>query len=712
MPNYTVKAANDDTPVWKVAWIIVPQTIVYVGNNERTYSLSDDKKNHFIDTATFFKEFIETQTHNAVDIQIDIIEINIVPKFNSTNPDKVVISGRLSQEVKSNYNLENYDTWMVGWSLSENHQYYDENPGGATFDEREICLLLENPVLTVENYSEVCIHEFLHTAEFWFRDKLKFPLPYNVYNGINNIVGYIALHNSTYYGYGIQNGMTVNEAMALRWKWLADWLSCRVPDPLYPSPGHEIQYLGIPREAWNQSPTHITVTWQPNNGTAATSTVVHTGAQITAPDKPTNTDDYLFQGWYSDAEFKLKAVFPQYIIGDKTFYARWVSKGDGYIVPSDNPDAYIDLDQETLSLPPDFSMAAYSTDGGKKWTAGTILPAKFPAMLDKGLTLTVVNKYDAKTRLPASDADTITFTQVSARPKANAEQLQVNYSVYADPTGVTPGAWALARKGVGDAVYEGYQIALSSNGRTPDVDSDGNIWQPMPNDGIPVQPYGLPKQTYFVRSAPVVDNGTYIPASKTFKITPLVQTKAPNIKADYKNETIKPSAGMTIFGGSADQMKSAGSRTDAETTAGFDLGLYYTMQKTDKTGVSIKAILDATDYATQTKQTVCIWTPATDKKPATQIQEYILAIRADMPSVAILGTNVRNLPKTLEFYDRAKGKWGAIPAFTSSAELEGVIRLKADVRATGKDDSSQFAASRECNLTIDCGSIKVGSSDK
>ncbi|GHV17638.1 hypothetical protein FACS18949_13010 [Clostridia bacterium] len=135
----------------------------------------------------------------------------------------------------------------------------------------------------------------------------------------------------------------------------------------------------------------------------------------------------------------------------------------------------------------------------------------------------------------------IGFPDIQARPKTNILKLKPNYLPEADPTGATGGNWVLSPKGIGNAVFEGYNFAVSSNGKTPD-----SAWADMPETRIPVAPYGSPKIKYLVRTAPIVTNFRNVPASKAFKITPAIQGKAPNLRPNYKKNVLPLKAGMSV----------------------------------------------------------------------------------------------------------------------------------------------------------------------
>jgi M6 family metalloprotease-like protein/uncharacterized repeat protein (TIGR02543 family) len=445
------------------------------------------------------------------------------------------------------------------------------------------------------------------------------------------------------------------------------------------------------------------VAWTANGGSPVPNqSVVKDGTAIDEPPLM-EREGYDFGGWYLDSGFSRKAVFPLTITDNATLYARWFLQGDRttYLVPdTGDGSAYIDLSTEELTLPDGFSIAAYSVDGGMKWKKG---PPKLPALLNKPLQLALTDNYDSKAKRPADTAQILRFPGIQARPKANPERLAINYAICADLTGATPGAWTLAPRNSNQAKTDGLEIALSSNKKTPDIQPDGSTWFAIGEDGIPVLPYGAVKPTYLARSTPIVQDATIVPASKIFKLKPLIQQKPTKIKADYKKEILKVKADGMIFGGDLAALKAAAENPQRATgAAGFDEGLVYQATKADRAGVSLTAILDRT--GPDAVQTVCLWMPATAKKPATQVQEYRLARRAELLPQAIGGVNGRvRLPKTLEVLKSA-GKWSStLPKVTQTATYEDWVRVKAVARGTGFDDASQFAASRPAALTIEYG---------
>lgn len=205
----------------------------------------------------------------------------------------------------------------------------------------------------------------------------------------------------------------------------------------------------------------------------------------------------------------------------------------GAIVPSDTTDVSINLTTETITLPSDFTVAAYSLDGGTKWKKGKLPSdaAKFSKLLDKGMTLWLADKYNEKAikedktvvaeKGVPDTAKVIKFPEIGKRPKANIEKLAPFYSDN------TPTKWMLCKKGSTEyTAPEGtYEWAETSNGKTATGD-----WKSIPADGYDIKAPGT-KVTYLFRTAAIASSGAYTPASKIFKVKPVAFQKAPKYKA-------------------------------------------------------------------------------------------------------------------------------------------------------------------------------------
>ena len=540
VPAMDVEASS--TPVWRVAWVIVPETIMTINGDLRhtVINENDGLWSWFMNSAAYFESFVQTHTNNAVDVQISIIEIGEPVHFPvNKRPTCPVVNSfnvRLTCELIEKYGLYNYDTWMVGWAFFRS--------GGWAYDSRESFIGLNTSVSsTIYDSYMVFVHEFLHNMEFWFRDRLGFPLPYDV-------DGSRALHYPLYYGFVLwQPGLTLDELRQLGRTWYAAWFSQSVPNPGYPGNGLP-QYLGIPAEAWNYRPTsEITVTFQPNNGLPPTVDAGRAGRVIERPNPEATalTDGMVFRGWYHDAEFTRRVMFPYttYLRRgglNRTFHARWAERGAAAIVPSNDPLAYIDLTNERLVLPYGFHVEAYSTNGGRTWRmSGRGNIDRFYRMLNRELQLAVADSWDSAARRPADGANIIAFETVQRRPRANAERLAVFYHTDTwslltrvsrqSPTPATPTSL--------------YEFVHSTTGRLPAVPE----WIRMDSDFdvISRPPRGDRTQNvFFFRSAPIADaaNGVFVPASRTFRVRPRPFGNAPRLSIHAATQTIRVRRGQ------------------------------------------------------------------------------------------------------------------------------------------------------------------------
>jgi hypothetical protein len=482
------QAQAADTPIWKVAFIIIPEVSVQVGSEPSPRVITQQYTDAIIGTRTDrFKTYIETHTNNAVEMQITHIYADETPAFVSEHNNIIRLSKFqtiMTPAMIDKYNLNDYDTWVGWWPFNSegivtivdgvtifgygpNANYNsgtNANPLFAcyTIDERQIYMAsgfaetagnVNLNGLIVSGIDKTLVHEFLHMTEFWFRDKLGFPLPYRIPAGVSipDLSDRNPLHNPGFFGYN-QNYSSNN---AQTHAFMIDWLSQKIPDPQNPG-----RMLGIPADAWNYSPT---------NG-------------------------------------KKPAYDPQNPpLGDPATEV---------IVPSDTPDiSEINLTRETITLPTGFTVAAFSVDGGTKWKRGALPAAdRFPRLLNNknGMTLHITNNFDQSAKNPATGAQTIEFPAIGARPKRNAEKLRPSYG---------DSHWVLAKKDTTAAVFTGYEFAPSSNGKTP----NNGQWFIMPEDGIPIAS-GSARQTFLVRAAP---NGSPTAASTHWRVRPVNFGKVP-----------------------------------------------------------------------------------------------------------------------------------------------------------------------------------------
>lgn len=268
---------------------------------------------------------------------------------------------------------------------------------------------------------------------------------------------------------------------------------------------------------------------------------------------------------------------------------------DGTVSLGDGGDTHINLTKETIKLP--FDVAAYSTDGGKKWKKGGLPSdtAKFSKLFDKDLTLWVASEYNvkdvkedknvvAKKGVP-STAMVVKFPKIEKRPKANSEKLAPFYS------DDNPTKWVLSKKG--STTYTDptgtYEWAETSNGKTAEGE-----WQAVPADGYAIAEPGT-KATYLFRSVATADEGKYTPGSKVFKVKPAAFQKTPKYKAPVEKK------GAAVLKLKKGDFCKVGDKIYGSLTATTTLNIVYDVKDNSK------EILGGS--------TVTIWKAATGKKP-------------------------------------------------------------------------------------------------
>lgn len=383
----------------------------------------------------------------------------------------------------------------------------------------------------------------------------------------------------------------------------------------------------------------------------------------------------------------------------------------------ENQNIYIDMSAERLFVPADSGIIAISFDGGKKWTRYTIPETGLiiEKMLNKGGIFQLTDSLDSKGKAPVKedvkDEDgTVTtpkskiyqFAAIAPRPKV--EKFMVNYSVYADRTGATPGAWTLTEKNSDMPMGLAYQIAPSSNKKTPDVvtiDGQGQLldegaktatWGSMPkNQGINVLPLSsngtkVTKTTYLIRTEPTPT----IPASKTKKITVSGLSKIVKFKADYKKDLIKLKENASVFVGDETDLLD---NTDKKKVTVYS-------KDTAKTGRAI-----GEEYG----KTLSIWVAATQKKPASSPQFYTPAARAFMDESTqptFTASTVKIDTKKYEVKNPDKGTYGtSVPKVTGDKAVTTFdIRMKATAKA-GKETATTYAPSLDGKLVVTWGVV-------
>ncbi|GHU35381.1 hypothetical protein FACS1894105_03990 [Clostridia bacterium] len=267
---------------------------------------------------------------------------------------------------------------------------------------------------------------------------------------------------------------------------------------------------------------------------------------------------------------------------------------------------YFDLVTETLvntkagttpgSTAELLAIDAYSIDNGAKWIAGAPDEKAIANLIKKGGTLILTDHYDAALKGPAKgqvavkddpattekdegkeniDGGSKWVLAAAIQPAPKAPKYVLNYKIYEDQTGNSPGYWTLtAAKGakvpLSDAVFSKLQIAYADKGKTPlDLANDitnndeykwtlgEQLWGYFPfgeyelSGAISVFPTPAgskpDKRVYLVRTAPYVDGTKAYPGSPAQKISVVDQQAAPKLKVDLKKDQLKLKAGQTVF---------------------------------------------------------------------------------------------------------------------------------------------------------------------
>ncbi len=380
------------------------------------------------------------------------------------------------------------------------------------------------------------------------------------------------------------------------------------------------------------------------------------------------------------------------------------------VIAGDVTGSSIDLMGETLTLPTGYTVAAYSKNGGKAWTAGALSPTVFPTLIDGGLDLRLSNKYDTAKKTVPADAQIIAFPAIAKRPNLAATAASINYLLLASPNGTSLGNWTLsprATKTLPNPPSNAQNYLIADMLPTDRNKPNNATWRSFPPAGIPVAPadtVASARQNYFVRTYPSVKGGVITPQSKSLRLSPASAQKPLQIRANYKTEMLTPKAGAIIYGGTLANLRAHASPNAAMVTTkdAFGLGKAYVYKNADK-GVSIAGLLNDAD------PTICLWLPATITKPASEMCEYKLAPRAEAISQSLEIKNGRIVfPNTMEFRNPLTWKWGGLPAIGASTEVVASVRLKATAKATGVDDREGVSAGLLSDLIVKVGTLDNG----
>ncbi|MCL2082702.1 MAG: hypothetical protein FWH04_05660 [Oscillospiraceae bacterium] len=582
---------SDGKPTWKVAWVVVPQVIVKVENQERTVNYPAEWKTFFFDAAERFENYVEEHSNYAVDVQITTITIEETPEFISAHKKRISLRPRIAEElqklgVEDKYTLEEYDSWMVGWPFHlstangktdyTNANYHLDNGltggrllnGTAYRGSREAYINASNDK-SVETMFRTIIHEFLHLSEYWFLDNLKYPLPYRLKDDS-------ALHNLKHFGYDDSKAADGGR------KFYENWLSYSIADPKASG-----KMLGIPPEAWQSTPTKgVAIKIEQKDESVTVICHIPYGEILEEFNLPSS--DTAFDGWSFDSDRITTVSLPMIVDRHITMYPKWKDVSYNHTAVLDiSGKWYIDLRTETLHSPWSIPIEACAANG--KWKKGIPNIAK---ILNKASNLQLAAKYNNKTKTPIGEV--IAFPAIQGRPKT--EKLKPCYN--AD-------TWTAKTK-AGAAPEGNYECAeiISKNVPVDELATSTDIlefdkknyvtdWRTNAGKEFAIQ-LGREKKTYLFRTAPVTDinTGTYIPAGKAFKVKPKNFGKKPSFVLNKGNLSLKK-------------------------------GYTYVIGEEIPISLTAKAKLTISDLPEEMGK-ITIWKTETGKKPRSEKQEIAL----------------------------------------------------------------------------------------
>lgn len=336
----------------------------------------------------------------------------------------------------------------------------------------------------------------------------------------------------------------------------------------------------------------------------------------------------------------------------------FIPSSEETITSSSNPNTEISLNTETISLPDDFIVAAYSVDGGLTWRTN-FKASNFKALLDssKGLELWLTDKYDTKKRTPATDAQIIKFPYIEPRPKNDS--LKVNYLIYADATGKTTGNWTLSERDGDEDMTELYEAALIEGNKVGE-------YKRFPVGGVP-----LPTKSNLRFSVRIAANGN-IPASRPFTVNVNKPLNAPSIRMNYRTETIKSTSTVySVYLG------------DITSSDNYD-GNIYTI------GKDYDSEIDLSGYLSSEAVKISIWTKSDETRPASLPQVITLAPR-NVLEETIVSPNNKGVYKFNSKYEfNFDGKWTAWKNIYCTHEIHVyAVRIKSTAVATVKKDTGK-----------------------
>ncbi|MCL2080780.1 MAG: leucine-rich repeat domain-containing protein [Oscillospiraceae bacterium] len=348
-----------------------------------------------------------------------------------------------------------------------------------------------------------------------------------------------------------------------------------------------------------------------------------------------------------------------------------------YLVDGEGPLPYIDVEAEEIvadSLPDGFTVAAFSVNGEKTWTAGDLSAAnaRLTTAFNSASVIVLANAYNTTTRKPAIGSDTITFMPVRARPGGNTYKLKLYYS--------DDDKWGLAKApetNFSSLMDDLFIVQAGPDGKLPanpewvKMSASGNTIADLP-------PKGTKKTTYFLRNAATSTSiTTYLPAGRPWKVTPATKSKAPSYKVNYKKEILALKKGdVLMIKGEADEPDTP---VDGPNLVKTD----FNVSEHDFYGKTLK-----------------ITKAATGKRPASMTLELKIAERAELvpPTITTANGKITTDLKKYEFYNGTK--WGKLPKVSASAEFPVRVKQNAKVNKAGMTGN---AASLPGTITLTWG---------
>lgn len=408
-------------------------------------------------------------------------------------------------------------------------------------------------------------------------------------------------------------------------------------------------------------------------------------------------------------------------IRDTIVYA---TNSEGNIVRT----SFINLTTEKFGT--NLNYTYYSINGGRTWTKATkrIDDKKLQTLLKKGFTLWLAEGYNSKTKETTGEVHK--FEKILKRPTVG--NFRVNYSIYADPSGITDGMWTVTIKDVeaamslywiGVADSTGKKIGEKGFGLWP---SEDGVWiKPLTSDGKQV------KEKYLIKTAPYGN----VPASVTKKITVYGVAKPSKIKVNYSYENISVNVHSVMYFAGNEDLIAEGEQngkvyvnyiedTRVDKTKLFrdtDTLPFETLGKDMETAEDYfgklindtkekTAKVDLSKYITSDDRNILVsWKPAEITKPASAKQIIILCKAAPVPSGSLTiksGTVKLSASKTVKYQVLVGDKWKTtVPKEKKNCMFE--IRQKLTAKG-GKENDITFATGDEGFMVLEYGVVKAG----